>query len=387
MSKSACAVSVVLPTYNESENLPKIVPLISLALETAGITFEIIVMDDHSPDGTYAVALELGKNYPVRAVDRVGKTRGLSAAVIDGFELASGVVVAVMDADMSHPIDVLPQMVASILAGDADIAVGSRNILGGGSVEWPWYRRLISNTAALMTLGITPMTDPTTGYMAVRKSLLNFDRYNPIGWKIVLEIVAKHPEASLKEFPILFQDRQFGKSKMSLKEQGAYIQHLLRLYESRWPGVAEFIRFGLVGGSGIVVDMAGSSTLLWLLSTSYGAIFQANWAVRESVIIAASALGFSLALTSNFFLNRAWSFRHGRDLPLGNSYLKYFAVNSIGLWLRIAVVSIVAFFASSPGILQAANIIGISVACGFNFFGVKFWAFKKSGVASGQLKR
>ncbi len=368
---------MILPTYNESENLPQIIPMISAALRDTNLSHEIVVMDDHSPDGTYAVALSLADQFPVRAIDRVGLQRGLSAAVIDGFKAATGTVVAVMDADMSHPIAVLPDMVKRILDGSTDIAVGSRNVPGGGAVEWPWYRRLISSTAAWLTFGITPMSDPTTGYMAVRRSVLEFDRYNPIGWKIVLEIVAKHPQADLSEIPIVFQDRQFGKSKMSLKEQRQYIRHLLRLYDEKWPSLFEFLRFGAVGATGVIVDTIGSSTTIFFLASVFGLQFQSSWAVRESALILGAAIGFSLALTSNFFLNRNWSFKHGAKLPLGSSYFRYLLVNSLGLWLRLAVVSVLAFFFTSIPALQGINLIGILVACAFNFVGIKYWAFKK----------
>jgi dolichol-phosphate mannosyltransferase len=147
--------------------------------------------------------------------------------------MSRATVCLVMDADGSHPVSKLPEMILPILAGEADITVGSRNIPGGDSDNWPWYRRLISRTAAWMTLGLSEMTDPTTGFMGIRRELLKDLELDPVGWKIVLEIVVKAAPARLMEVPIVFRDRQAGKSKMSLGVQWSYIRHLSRLYRYR----------------------------------------------------------------------------------------------------------------------------------------------------------
>ncbi len=222
-------VSVILPTYNEAENLPILIPQIVEALNPLSLQIEVIVVDDRSPDNTAVVARELAKRYPVRVIERLYE-RGLASAVIRGFQASRAKVCVVMDADGSHPISRLPDMILPILENRADISVGSRNIPEGGSFQWPWYRKLISKTAALMTLGLTKMTDPTSGFMGVKRELLSQAYLNPIGWKIVLEVVVKCKNARLIEIPIMFHDRQFGKSKMSFKQQVLYVMHLLRLY-------------------------------------------------------------------------------------------------------------------------------------------------------------
>jgi glycosyltransferase involved in cell wall biosynthesis len=214
-------VSVILPTYNEAENIPLIVPKIFEILNAAQIKGEVIIADDSSPDGTGDVAKELARKYPMQVLIRTAN-RGLSAAVIDGFGLSKAKTCVVMDADGSHPVESLPKMLRPLIENEADVAVGSRHREGGAIGDWPIHRRIISKVAAMLAKGITIMSDPTTGFMAIKKELLDGLNLSPIGWKIVLEIVVKLSPNRMIEVPITFEDRQFGESKMSLKEQWNY---------------------------------------------------------------------------------------------------------------------------------------------------------------------
>jgi dolichol-phosphate mannosyltransferase len=232
MSAYELQVSVVLPTYNESANIPVIIPKICSVLEGAGIRGEVIVVDDNSPDGTAEAAGKLAENLPVRIVLRT-EERGLATAVIAGFNLSGAQVCVVMDADGSHPVEKLPEMIRPILDDRADMTVGSRHVTDGGIGQWPLHRRIVSKAAAMMTLGLTKMSDPTSGFMAIRRACLQGLELNPVGWKIVLEIVVKARTDRLVEVPITFNDRELGESKMSLKEQWNYIKHLCRLYKFR----------------------------------------------------------------------------------------------------------------------------------------------------------
>jgi dolichol-phosphate mannosyltransferase len=225
----AVDVSIILPTLNEAENLPVIIPEIDRVLRASQIRYDIIVADDGSTDGTQEIISTLGKKFPIRLLDRRGKPRSLSHAVIDGFAISDAQVVVVMDADLSHAPEQLPALVQPVLNGDADIMVGSRHVPGGEMPDWPWYRRMVSAAAARLSFGLTPLSDPTSGLMAVRRSLLDLSKLDPIGWKIVLEVVARYPNARTQETPIVFRDRSRGKSKLGLREQFQYLQHLVRL--------------------------------------------------------------------------------------------------------------------------------------------------------------
>jgi dolichol-phosphate mannosyltransferase len=205
------------------------IPKICSILRGAAILGEVIVVDDNSPDGTAAAAREMIGNLPVRVVVRTGE-RGLATAVMAGFNLSEAQVCVVMDADGSHPVEKLPEMIRPILEGRADITVGSRHVRDGGIGRWPLHRRIVSKAAAVMTLGLTNMSDPTSGFMAIRRDGLYGLDLNPVGWKIVLEIVVKAGTDRVMEVPFTFNDRSLGESKMSFSEQCNYIKHLCRLY-------------------------------------------------------------------------------------------------------------------------------------------------------------
>jgi len=167
-------ISIIIPTYNEIDNIRIIIPKISGVLNREDIKGEIIVVDDDSPDGTAFAAKELSLEYPVKVFLR--KTdRGLSKSVIKGFELAEGDICMVMDADLSHPVEKIPEMVKPILADECDVTVGSRNIPGGGCTEWSFLRRIASKIAGYMAIGVTSLSDPTSGFMAIRKSIININ--------------------------------------------------------------------------------------------------------------------------------------------------------------------------------------------------------------------
>ena len=229
---SELQVSVVVPTYCEAENLPVLVPSIWAALQAAGLRGEVIVVDDDSPDGTGDVARQLGRTYPVRVAVRRGE-RGLATAVLAGFAMSDALVVVVMDADGSHPVERLDDLIRPVLEDVADIVVGSRRLPGGAVQDWPWHRRLASWVAGLLSRNLTELSDPTTGFMAMRRSLLSQLDLDPVGWKIVLEVVFKARGARLLEVPITFLDRRSGKSKLSWSAQVDFVRHLIRLYRQR----------------------------------------------------------------------------------------------------------------------------------------------------------
>jgi dolichol-phosphate mannosyltransferase len=225
-------ISIVLPTFCEAESLPIVVPRICAALEAAGLQGEVIVVDDDSPDGTGDVARELGETYPVRVLSRHGE-RGLATAALAGFGASDAPVVVVMDADGSHPVERLDDLVRPVLDDAADVVVGSRRIPGGSAEHWPWHRRWASRVAGLLSRGLTDLSDPTSGFMAVRRALLAELDLDPVGWKIVLEVAFKARGARLREVPIVFSDRQLGESKLDWSVQFDFLRHLIRLHRFR----------------------------------------------------------------------------------------------------------------------------------------------------------
>jgi dolichol-phosphate mannosyltransferase len=372
-NESRLDVSVVLPTYNESASLPVIVPRIVDALVQAGLHGEVIVVDDASPDRTADVARDLAATLPVRVLERTDE-RGLATAVIAGFGMSSAEVCVVMDADGSHPVHVLPDMVRMILADKAEIVVGSRHVPGGGSTDWPLFSQLKSRFAASLAFGLSGMTDPTTGYMAVRRTLVERLELDPVGWKIVLETVVKAHPARLAEVPIVFTDRELGESKQSLRVLSQYLEHLYKLYQFRFPTFVELLKFCLVGFLGLLVDL----TIVFGLKRAFG---------MDTRLC--QVFGFAAAVTFNYAVNRRFSFAHAREAPLLQSYLAYVGANLVGLTVRMVVIDTLMRMTNldrgSGYLLLSA--IGVFVATLVNFIGVKYFAFAPEAPREGPTER
>lgn len=234
MPGSPILVSIVIPTYNERPNIPTLVSGIHQALEGTW-EYELIVVDDNSPDGTAEEVLRLAADDPhIKLVQRPGKM-GLASALVDGFKKARGEYWVMMDADLSHrPVD-LPALIES-LAG-ADIVVGSRYISGGGVSNWSLVRRLGSRGASAIGRFIVGLDtrDVTSGFAAFRRESMEpiLPSLNPRGFKLLIEVLARARGDVVKEVPILFINRRYGKSKLTPGEVLAFLRHCLTLRRGR----------------------------------------------------------------------------------------------------------------------------------------------------------
>ncbi len=195
-----------------------------LAAALAVYTWELIIVDDGSPDGTADLAESYADVHPVRVVRRPGKA-GLASAVLAGFAEARGDILVVMDADLSHPPEAVPRLASAIEDG-ADLAVGSRYVKGGGTADWPLGRRVVSRAACLMGNVLVPIRDCTSGFFAIRKSALEGVSLNPIGFKIGFEVMARGRYRKAVEIPYVFRDRELGKSKFGRREVTQYLVQL-----------------------------------------------------------------------------------------------------------------------------------------------------------------
>jgi dolichol-phosphate mannosyltransferase len=224
-------ISIVVPTYREADNLPFVAEAVAEAFAGLGHDYELLFIDDDSQDGSEAICAELSKRFPVRIVIRKGE-RGLATAVIHGISVASGEIVVVMDADLSHPPSAIPTMVERVRSGENDFVLGSRYVEGGSIHEdWSLFRKLNSVIPSLLARPLCPLKDPMSGFFAFRRAdMPDTSRLSPIGYKIALEIFVKGDFRNPSEVPIHFADRQHGESKLSLKEQLNYLRHVGRLY-------------------------------------------------------------------------------------------------------------------------------------------------------------
>jgi len=336
------------------------------------MNFEMIIVDDNSPDGTGAHAEELGKTYNVKVIHRAGKL-GLSTAVLDGVQASEGTIIVVMDADLSHPPEKISEMVERIAKGGADMVIGSRYVEGGRVENWPFHRKIISKTATLLAKGLTKVKDPMSGFFAVRREAIEGVTLDPVGYKIGLEVLVKGKISKVEEVPITFADRKHGQSKLGASVTLKYIDHCIRLYEHRKPWLARYIKFALIGGIGTLINLA----IFW---TSIEIFY-----VNE---ILALVLAFVVADTNNYIWNRWWTFRSKGKVHF--QYPQFLLVSADGLMLNIILYTLITdelfpalgFVEDKASLYQVfAQVICIFLVSIFNFFANALWTF------SGDIKR
>jgi len=239
-SKGKKNLSVIVPAYNETENIRPLCERLFVALKDAGITGELLFMDDESSgsDETVKIVEELKKEgHAVRIHARKkSEGRGLSSAVLLGFQMAVHSTMLCMDADLQHEPEAVPAVAGPVLDGDAEFTVGSRNVAGGGcGFEWSLFRRILSWGATLLAWPVAASTDPMSGFFCTTKAVLKRAKHiNPIGFKIGLEIAARCRAHPVKDVAITFQDRAAGESKMSGKMMTQYLEQLSPLYWDKY---------------------------------------------------------------------------------------------------------------------------------------------------------
>lgn len=340
---------------------------INSACSAAGIEVETVFVDDNSPDGTGARAEELSKEYRVKVVHRKGKL-GLSSAVLEGFAAASAPLLVVMDADLSHPPEKIPEMVGRIESGEAEVAVGSRYVKGGSVEDWPFTRRIISKGATLLARWLTKVKDPMSGFFALKRSVIDGVKLNPVGYKIGLEILVKGRYSKVVEVPIRFSNRKSGESKLKGGEYLKYIDHVILLYEYRKPWLSKYIKFSAIGALGALIN----SIVLWTASE----VFSVHY-------LLAAVLAFCVASTSNYSLNRRWTYRSNRGVS--KQYSQFLLVSVNGLMLNLVLLSsivegvmpVIGIGQDKAGLyLVFANLVAIFIVSLFNFFANSLWTFR-----------
>lgn len=228
-------LSIVVPAFQEAPNLPRLAAELSDVLDKVIPSWELIIVDDDSRDGSYEICRELAfKGMPIKLIIRTN-VRGLSSAVVEGFAHARAPIIVVMDADLSHPATAIPELYYAISDG-VEFAMGSRYVPGGSTDDrWSAYRWLNSKVASLLARPLVSLRDPTAGFFALPRSLLQrCEALDPIGYKIALEILIKSRARNIREIPIHFRTRQFGKSKLKVKQQLLYLRHLYSLYRFKF---------------------------------------------------------------------------------------------------------------------------------------------------------
>lgn len=306
---------MVAPTLREAENLPALAERVGEALSASGLEWELIIVDDDSRDGTEAVVAGLARSAPVRLHVRRGRRPDLSKAVLDGIGIARFDLVAVLDADLSHPPEAIPLLLGKLRSG-CDIAFGSRYAAGGAVAGgWSLYRNLNSRVATLLARPLAGHSDPMSGFFAVdRRGLPRRELLRPIGYKIGLELVVRG-RLRVGETPILFSARRYGKSKLDWRRQLSFLRHLHRLYSFRFGLPVRFSSFAAVGLSGLAIDA--------------GLFLGLQWAGAGHLL--ARFLSFWPAVTWNWRLNRSLTFGDRPRTDRGRQWTGFAAASVAGL--------------------------------------------------------
>jgi dolichol-phosphate mannosyltransferase len=354
-------VTVIIPTYHEAENVPLLLARLAAVRASADLELDVVFVDDNSADGIAdAVAAE---NLPWVSLVVRTEERGLSTAVLEGFKHARGETCIVMDADLSHPPEKIPELLAALDDG-ADFVIGSRYTRGGSTDEgWGMFRALNSRVATWLALPFTRACDPMSGFFALRRS--TFDAggpYSPVGYKIGLELLVKCRCRDIREVPIHFANRAKGQSKLSLQEQLRYIQHIRRLFIHRFGDWARFLQFAVVGASGVFVNLA-ALTVLHIVGVP----------VKLSV-----ALAIFVAMLTNFALNRWVTFSYARHDNWVPQLFGFVAASSLGGAVNYAIT--MGALSAWPGLHdfpQAASLLGILAGTAFNFVASRYIVFRK----------
>ncbi|MBD2208386.1 glycosyltransferase [Nostoc linckia FACHB-104] len=366
-------LSLIIPTYNESKNIPHLIEKLSYILDQVlPNDYELIVVDDNSPDRCWEIAQSLISQYPQLRVMRRVSEKGLSTAVIRGWQVARGKILGVIDADLQHPPEILLQLLTA-MRNNADIALASRYVGKGGVSDWSFIRRFLSRGAQLLGLVILPevlgrVSDPMSGYFLVHRSAIAECTLNPSGYKILLEVLGRGKIHHIAEVAYVFQERLQGESKVTWKQYVEYIQHLLRLRFSRgkinrikqrinFPN-KRFLQFCLVGLTGVFVDML----LLYIL---HDPSFLGLGLTRSKIFAA------EVAIINNFVWNDAWTFNDLSRQQKGwlkrlERFLKFNFVCLMGLILNVLVLNLL--FNLLGVHYLVANVMAIAIVTFWNFW-------------------
>ncbi len=373
-------VSIIIPTYNESKNIIKILHHIGEILPK-NISTQTIVVDDNSPDGTGKIVEDYLKNVKKIADNTIEiihrKTKdGLGSAILKGIQQAKGDTIVVMDCDFSHPPQIIPKLIESIKKYQYDIVVASRYIKGGKIQGWSVKRKIMSKFATLIAkkgLGIDTK-DPMSGFFAFKRSIIKGLNIDAIGFKILLEILVKTKGVNIKEIPYTFQNRELGSSKLNVKTILDYYKSVWKLYRYGKPLVkqekrssvkflSKAARFYTVGASGFIVN--------YIISVLFVGVISDMWYLHATVI------GIIASITTNFILNKIWTFED-RDFGIKKTisqYGKFVIFSSLGALVQLGMVYFLVDNVEMS--YPLALILAVIIAAFGNFVLNKKWTFKE----------
>jgi dolichol-phosphate mannosyltransferase len=338
-------ISIILPTYNEAENIKRIVREIIKVCEKNFKNFEILVVDDNSPDGTAKEAKKI-KNEKVKVFVR--NERGLATAIKFGIEKAKYNIVCVMDADGQHPPKYIPLLYKKLVKSNADIVIASR-FLRESKTYYSKIRKIMSLLGNFFISILFPKiksSDPLSGFFILKKSSINLKKINGIGFKFLLELLAKQ-ELKIEEIPFEFKKRERGKSKLNFKEILNFISLLFHLLKET-KEIKRIILFSIIGLSGVFIN----ELFLWLLS------FLINYKISSIIAIESSIIW-------NFFLNDFLTFKDLKGEKFIKRFIKVHVARFFGIVINwVFLVILTEFFGVH---FLISNLIGIFIGTIVNY--------------------
>jgi dolichol-phosphate mannosyltransferase len=360
-------LSIVVPTFNERENVHELIDRLDSCL--SAVVWEVIFVDDDSPDGTAELVRQLAtRDYRIRCLQRL-RRRGLSSACVEGMLSSSARYLAVIDGDLQHDETLLPQMVEILRGGDADIVIGSRYIAGGGTGDWCAKRVAISRFATLLSRRIVraDLTDPMSGFFMIRRGAFEdaVRNLSGVGFKILLDLFASSPgPLRFLELPYRFQTRRAGESKLDSHAAWDFLMLLLDKLVGHIVPV-RFAAFALVGGLGIVMHLL----VFFLLFRE----ITGNFALSQSVAAA-------VAMTSNFFLNNLLTYRDRRlkGWSLLRGWASFTLVCSLGMLANVGIASYL-FLTKTFWLLSAFAGIVVGAVWNYAVTAVFTWDARRPG--------
>jgi len=356
-------LAVIIPTFNESSNIAELVRRIRASLQ--GIRFELIFVDDDSPDRTWQTVRELARTDPrIRCIRRVGR-RGLSSAVIEGMLATGAPFVGVMDADLQHDETLLSAMFGTLREGDVDLVIGSRYVESGGIGEWDSKRAAMSRFATSLSRFVIkqPIGDPMSGFFMLRREVIDqvVQRLSGQGYKILLDIVASSESPlRVRELPYTFRARFSGESKL---DANVLWQYVMMLFDKRFGHIipARFLMFALVGLSGVAVHLGMLSALM---------AASMRFAVAQGTATV-------VAMTTNFLLNNVLTYRdkrlHGWRFVKG--LVSFYLVCGLG---AVANVGVASSLYEQHYAWVLAGVAGILVGVIWNYLASAVFTWKKA---------
>lgn len=355
-------LTVLIPTFQEKDNIGKMISQIEEVLRSSSIHGEILIVDDRSSDGTIESVRRLQDTYSNINLIVRSHDHGLSQSVAEGFSAACSDLILIMDADFSHPPHLIPEFFFATQKG-SDIVLGSRYRKGGSIDHWPLKRRIISLGAIVLgRILIPPISDPVSGFFLVRAPVIRDAKLKPRGYKILLEILGKGTWDTFTEIPFVFQDREKGNSKLNRSIILDYVAQLgdilifsmIHRNNAVWRYWETFFKFGFVGLSGILVNTA----LLYFFTDIIGLFY-----------LYSSVLAIEASILNNFLWNEVWTFSHeGAHLlsSLAARLLSFHLVSFVGLIINVLILFVLTDRAGYYYLLS--NLAGIFAAFFWNYW-------------------